>query len=389
MVRSTGIALLKRALAIVERQWPDMADAHMKVPLELYHCEEAAARERELFETSPLALVASSEIAMPHDYLARQAAGRSVLLTRDADGVAHAFLNYCRHRGAEPVSGCGNARSFSCPYHAWTYDTQGRLIGMPLRDRYRDLDTASLGLVELPSEERHGFLWVVLRPDAPIDVAAHLGELDAELASLGCAEMTYYSSLAQEPLAANWKSVSEGLLEALHVPFVHRDTFALNPQAAAVDLALFDAVGPHIRWVLPMFNSEEAARIRDTPEAEWDIAASIACVWWISPGLLIADELYGLIYADLTPGPTPTESVIRYGWLSPTPQAPEGLPAPEAMAARAARAVGQDQPVWEGCGRGLARGAHGFALIGRNEKGVQLLHQSIARQVGFEGLRYC
>jgi len=63
MLRNTGIALMKRALGLVERQWPDMADAHMKVPLEVYYCEEAAAREQSLFETSPLALVASCEIA--------------------------------------------------------------------------------------------------------------------------------------------------------------------------------------------------------------------------------------------------------------------------------------------------------------------------------------
>jgi hypothetical protein len=58
------------------------------------------------------------------------------------------------------------------------------------------------------------------------------------------------------------------------------------------------------------------------------------------------------------------------------------------MAARAARAVGQDQRVWEGCGRGLRRGAHPFELIGRNEKGVQLFHELLAEQTGYRGLRY-
>ena len=164
MLRNVGIELMKRALALMENQWPEMADSHMQVPLEYYNDEEFAAREREIFETSPLALCAASEIGNRHDYIVRSAVGRSVLLTRDGDGVAHAFLNYCRHRGAEPARGCGNARSFQCPYHAWTYDSKGKLVGMPLRDRYEGLDLSSLGLVELPSEERHGFLWAVLRP---------------------------------------------------------------------------------------------------------------------------------------------------------------------------------------------------------------------------------
>ncbi len=389
MQRSVGIGLMKRALEVVESQRPELADRYMQVPLEYYTREDLAARERELFETQPLALLASTEIGAPHDYRVRDAVGRSVLLTRDADGTAHAFLNYCRHRGAEPASGCGNARAFSCPYHGWSYDSRGRLVGMPLRDRYEGLDLSQLGLVELPSEERHGFVWVVLRPGAPIDVAAHLGELDDEIGALGCAGMTYHASLERQPLGASWKSVAEGLVESLHVPFVHPDTFGLNPQAVGVDLAFYDAIGPHVRYGLPKFGTDDVARIRALAEDDWDPPSSIGCVWWISPGLLLANELYGLIYADLAPGSHVREAIFRYGWLSPVETAPPGEPSPDEMAARAARAVGQDRPVWETCGRGLANGAHGHALIGRNEKGVQLLHEAIARQIGYEGLRYC
>jgi len=387
MQRDVAIGLMRRAVTIAEAQLPEMADSHMEVPLDYFSDEELAAKEKELFETSPLALLAASEIANPHDYVVRNAVGRSVLLTRDEDGVAHAFLNYCRHRGAEVAHGCGNGRRFTCPYHAWVYDTGGSLVGMPLRERHGDFDLSPYGLVELPSEERHGFVWVVLRRDHPIDVAAHLGDLDDEIADLGCDKMQYYSALSEAPLAANWKSVAEGLLEGLHVPYVHADTFNLNPQAANVDIAFYDAIGPHIRWGLPMFGKEEAQRLRATPEAEWCPEQGIGCIWLISPGLLLANELYGLIYADLSPGAAVNGSSFRYGWLSPVTEPPDGMPAPEEMAARAARAVAQDQLVWEGCGRGLARGAHGYELIGPNEKGVQLFHQLLARQTGFAGLR--
>ena len=114
------------------------------------------------------------------------------------------------------------------------------------------------------------------------------------------------------------------------------------------------------------------------------------CAWCalISPGLLLANELYGIIYADLTPGDRVDQAFFRYGWLSPVQEPPEGMPSPEEMAARAARAVRQDQAVWEGCGRGLSRGAHGHELIGRNEKGLQLFHEALARQTGYTGLRY-
>jgi phenylpropionate dioxygenase-like ring-hydroxylating dioxygenase large terminal subunit len=386
--RDVAIGLMRRAIKIAESQWPEMADRPLEVPLDYFTDEGVAARERHLFETQPLALCASSEIGSPDDYLVRNAVGRSVLLTRDEDGVAHAFLNYCRHRGAEPAQGCGNSRRFTCPYHAWVYDTKGHLVGMPLRDRHDGLDLSQYGLVELPSEERHGFVWVVLQRDHPIDVAAHLGELDAEIGSLGCDRMTYYSSIEEAPLAANWKSVAEGLLEGLHVPYVHADTFNLNPQAVNVDLAFYDRVGPHVRWGLPMFDKVDAARLAALPEEEWNPDESIGCIWLISPGLLLAHELYGIIYADLAPGFATDEASFRYGWLSPVAEPPAGMPSPEEMAARAARAVGQDQVVWEGCGRGLSRGAHGYELIGRNEKGVQLFHEALADQTGYAGLRY-
>jgi hypothetical protein len=65
------------------------------------------------------------------------------------------------------------------------------------------------------------------------------------------------------------------------------------------------------------------------------------------------------------------------------------MPTPAEMAARAARGVRQDEPVWAGCARGLSKGAHEFALIGRNEKAVQLFHEGLARQTGYNGLRSC
>lgn len=389
MQHDVAIGLMRRALTLIETQMPEMAEAHMQVPLDYYGSLELAAKEKALFETSPLALVAATEVGQPHDYVVRNAVGRSILVTRDEDGAAHVFLNYCRHRGAEPAKGCGNSRRFSCPYHAWNYDSKGRLVGMPLRQRYQELDLSQLGLVELPSEERHGFIWGVLTPGHPIDVAAHLGpEIDAELASLGCARMDYYPSLAEAKLDTNWKSVAEGLLEGLHLPHVHPDTFGLNPQASHIDLAFYDRFGPHIRWGMGLFGKDQVAGLRVTPESEWKPMENIGCIWLISPGLLLSHELYGMIYADLTPGPSVTESYLRYGWLSPVKEAPAGMPSPEHMAARAARGVLQDQPVWEGCGRGLTRGGHDYALIGRNEKGLQLFHEQLAERIGYEGLRY-
>ncbi len=388
MEREAALGLMRRAVDIGVQVWPEMAERHMEVPLDYFSDPAIFATEKALYERSPLALIASCEIPDANDFVVRNAVGRSVLVTRDEDGRAHAFLNYCRHRGAEPAHGCGNARRFTCPYHAWVYDPKGALVGMPLRDRHDSLDLENYGLVELPSEERHGFVWVVLRRDLPIDVAAHLGTLDDEIGRLRCDTMRYYPSHEEARIDANWKAVAEGLLEGIHVPIVHAQTFNLNPQAANVDLAYYDGFGPHVRWGLGLFDHDGATQLQSTPEAEWKPDESIGNIWLISPGLLLANELYGVIYATLTPGAHPAESFFRYGWLSPVTEAPEGMPGPEQMADRARRAVYEDLAVWEGCGRGLTMGQHGHELIGRNEKGLQLFHEGLARETGYTGLRY-
>ena len=389
MQRDLAIGLMRRAITVAETQWPEMADANMEVPLDYFTNEEIAAKERALYETSPLALVASSEIANPHDYLVRNAVGRSVLLTRDEDGIAHAFLNYCRHRGAEPAHGCGNERRFTCPYHAWVYDTKGQLVGMPLRDRYDDLDMSRYGLVELPSEERHGFVWVVLRRDHPIDVAAHLGELDTEIGQLGCDRMQLLlvdpGSTARRQLEVGRRGPARGAARSLRArrhlqpessggerrPRVlrrHRSPRALG--AADVRQGRSRAAEGHAR-----------DRVAPRGEHRLHLAHLAGAAAWPT-------SCTGSSTPTSAPGRASTSRRSATAGSARSSEAPDGMPGPEEMAARAARAVGQDQLVWEGCGRGLARGAHGYELIGRNERGVQLFHETLAHQLGYAGLRY-
>lgn len=387
-------SLLERTIRIVDAQVPELAEACMAVPLDYYRNEEFAERERALFMTKPRPVAASSEVPGSDDYLVRISMERSLLVTRDKEGMPHVFLNYCRHRGAEPASGCGNARRHSCPYHGWSYNSKGELVAMPLADRNMGLDYSKLGLVELPSEERHGLIWAILTPGQPIDVAAHLGPVDAQLAGLGMETMRYCNALPYEPIGANWKCVAEGVVESIHVPFVHRATFNVDPgsdgerfaTATAVDLAIYDRFGPHLRYCLPLFGPDEVADLRARKAqglaVDWH---DIAQVWLISPGVLIANDSWGLDIGFMEPGPTTDTAFFRYGWMG-WPQAPEGMPSLDDMTNRAGMAVREDAPVWAGCGRGLKLGQHAAAVIGRNELGVQLFHAALAEETGYGGL---
>ena len=78
----------------------------------------------------------------------RSVIGDSLLITRDKYGVSHVFLNYCRHRGAMPACGAGNARRFTCPYHSWTYKNTGELAGLPGAPGFEGLDRSAYGLIQ-------------------------------------------------------------------------------------------------------------------------------------------------------------------------------------------------------------------------------------------------
>ena len=98
-------------------------------------------------------------------------AGVPVLIVRGREGKLRAFLNVCRHRGAKVAEGCGEARLFVCPYHAWTYELTGKVRGIPDERCFPDVRDERSSLAELPLCEKHGLVWVIPTPadDAAAD----------------------------------------------------------------------------------------------------------------------------------------------------------------------------------------------------------------------------
>jgi phenylpropionate dioxygenase-like ring-hydroxylating dioxygenase large terminal subunit len=273
---------------------------------------------------------------------------------------------------------------------------KGHLLSMPLASRNPTLDLDRHGLIELASEERHGLIWVILTPGLPIDVAAHLGPVDRQLDDHGMKSRRYLPSYSLS-ITANWKAVAEGNLESLHVPFVHKATFNVDPRTDDTkqenrytgfpDLGVYESLGNHIHWILPIFvDGIEAARRERTRghPLTWE---QIGNLWFISPGVAIYNDLYGIGVQFTEPGPTVDSTVMQGGWMAPR-DIPGNYPPPEEMAQRLKTAILEDIPIWNGCGRGLSLGSHPYAVIGRNEKGVQLFHEALAAQTGYNGLDY-
>ncbi len=373
--------LTRRALQLVTSGTTDMAPDVLRVPLSYYRDPEILRRERqEILETTPLALVPSAQMLAPHDFVVREVLGRSVLVSRDSDGAARAFLNYCRHRGARPAEGCGSARRFTCPYHAWTYDSAGQLVGIPGREGFAGIDPTEHGLVELPSEERHGFVWVILTVGTPLDLSAHLGPLDAELA-MWRYETYGYLTEREFTSEVNWKNALEAFAEGYHFPYVHgQSVIGMNTVA---NTSVHDAFGLNHRLGFP-FNWITA--LEENPNGDWDPRANMGVIYWIYPNLVLANSPIGVEIIDILPGTDPVSCVVRHGWMGIVPATDDDTRAGyEAVYEQVHAAVREeDFTLLPSCGDGVRHGQHDHMLIGRNEIGVQHLIRSLAGQLAVE-----
>src|SRR5215470_17286430 len=201
MNRQEELAVGRRLLGHIDGRTTDLAEAMFRNRTLAYSCRERAALERNrLFRDRPIFMGLSTRLPKPGDYLTEDVAGMPLLLTRGADGQVRAFANICRHRGAPVAEGCGNARAFVCPYHGWTYDSAGKLLGTTDKVGFAGIDLASHGLVRLPVAEKHGVMFVRPKPiaaegdSASIDIDAELGGLVPDLEALKLASYPIFST---------------------------------------------------------------------------------------------------------------------------------------------------------------------------------------------------
>jgi len=161
------------------------------------------------------------EIAEPGSYHTSRAGDIPVLILRDREGELRAFLNVCRHRGSIVCKGSGRRETIQCPYHAWTYGLDGRLLKAPRSDREGGFDANELGLVQLQLDTWGPFVFV--NPDldaAPL--ADTLEDVPERIAAAGIdVDALRFVSRAESEYEANWKICAENFLECYHCPTAH------------------------------------------------------------------------------------------------------------------------------------------------------------------------
>ena len=163
----------------------------------------------------------ASQVAEPGRFMTVQTGRESALVIRGEDGELRAFRNVCRHRAARLREGSGDCgKALRCPYHGWTYRTDGRLIGVPEGRGFPGLDKSALGLMPASVELFHGLVFVNLDPDAA-PLAPTLTGLGEKLAPYGIERLEPFGDFATSSQPANWKIVADNYLEGYHVPIAH------------------------------------------------------------------------------------------------------------------------------------------------------------------------
>ncbi|MGE0667183.1 MAG: SRPBCC family protein [Sphingomonadales bacterium] len=352
-----------------------MAPGVYKVPASAYTDEARFKREIDLiFKRMPLMLAPSAEVPNPGDYKAMTPFGTPVLITRGKDGKARAFMNACGHRGA-PLRDCGTGKAtrFVCPYHGWTYNNEGKLVGVAASSEFGEFDRDEYGLPALPTYEKAGLIWAILDPKSTVDIAASLSGYDDMLAHFNFDNWYLFDSRTLR--GPNWKIAYDGYLDFYHLPVLHKTTIGgdRSPQANYYDW------GPHQRVTSP----DRYLHLDKIPEDQWPMEDVMTGVWTIFPHISIASFKgggRGAMISQLFPGSTVGESFTTQYYMmekEPDQAGKDGARKQFDLLENVVR--DEDYKTGLQVQESLSSGARNHSLFGRNEWGGQRFHGWVQR----------
>ncbi|MEP2990104.1 MAG: aromatic ring-hydroxylating dioxygenase subunit alpha [Parasphingorhabdus sp.] len=382
--------LIEMTRSLVEHGKADtmeLVDEVVAVPASDYTDEERFELEKEkIFKRLPLMVAPSCELPEPGCFKAMEIAGIPVLVTRQKDGTAQAFLNSCTHRGNPVAEGSGKASRFVCGYHGWTFKNTGELMGIASAQDFGAVDKAAFCLKKFPTLERAGLIWATLDPDSTLDIETYLCGYDELLNHFGLENWILFE---QRTLPGpNWKTAYDGYLDFYHLPVLHANTFG----ADFYNRANFFAWGPHQRLSAPsktsqMVGSDDQIDLTQMDEKDWPIEALTQGVWTIFPHISIA-SFYGgggrgAMISQLFPGKNVGESfTTQFYVMEKEPDSDEVRQgAHDQFAFLETVVADEDYTTGKRQHEALQSGMLDKVWFGRNEGGGQAFHQWVDRLI--------
>ncbi len=325
--------------------------------------------KRRIFASSWQVVCHLNDIPRAGDYHTLQFLAHSLIVIRNADGGVRAFHNVCRHRAARLLDGPSGhcAGRIVCPYHAWTYDSEGRLTGVPHRHEFEGLRMQDHGLAPVETEIFLGFVFLRLEPGLP-SVAEMFAPYARELAAYRFEELVPLGRVTLRSRQVNWKNVTDNYSDGLHINVAHPGLTRLFGQS-------YDIEAKH--WVDRM-----SGVLRDIPSSQPSerlYQALLPPVSHLSPDrqrLWLYFKLWPNIAFDIYPDQidfmqmipvSPTETLIReIAYVHPDSR--REMRVARYLNWRINRQVSlEDKALIERVQAGMASGAYRSGPLGRNE----------------------
>ncbi|MDB9764003.1 aromatic ring-hydroxylating dioxygenase subunit alpha [Gammaproteobacteria bacterium] len=266
---------IDRIFTHIDNGTTDLGDTIWKEPVENYYSLERFNAEIALLRKLPIPYCPSAALPQNGSYIARNASKTPLLVVRGEDGEVRAFINACRHRGMQVANGSGcKKKAFVCPYHAWTYSLEGKLKRIPGEDGFPDLNKDDHRLVEVSAIEKGGIVYV--QQDGQIDINSLEKCLNYFTDDQ---EMFQHGEVTDK---ANWKLLTETLLEGYHIKSLHRDTF--YPYGLD-NINLVETFGPNSRVIFPFKRIE---KLRDLQPNERKIKGTVTAVYHLFPNASVS-----------------------------------------------------------------------------------------------------
>ncbi|MEO8617811.1 MAG: aromatic ring-hydroxylating dioxygenase subunit alpha [Sphingomicrobium sp.] len=343
------------------------------VPASVYiDPDRFAAEQANIFGKLPLLLAPSALLSHADRAVTHDDYGVPVIVSRDHDGTAHVLANVCRHRGTRLLTSDDEdplpATRIVCPYHAWTYRSDGSLLGLPRAECFPGLDKNEHGLMRFPTHECGGLIWFSRNPDDDFSAIEPVCE---DFDAFGVADHFLYKRKTHE-VAANWKMVIDAFLEAYHVQRLHASTIA---SFFADGITVADRIADHQRAVVGRADYLVGVDCNDWPA----LRRAVTFTYHLFPNTIVVVSPDYINIMVVTPQSVGHCLVEDFMLIAEEPQTNEA----EAHWKRSwdlldgATFAGEDFAAAELCYRGLVSGLQKETLLGTLEAGLADFHARV------------
>ena len=266
--------LIDRIFQHIDHKTTDLGEREWQEPVEHYYSQARFEQEIQMLRQRPVVFCPSSALPEKGSYIARTAAGTPLVVVRGQDNQVRAFINACRHRGMKVVDGSGCARALSCPYHAWTYNLDGSLKGIPGKEAFPQLASDAPGLIEVSAIEKGGLVYVQQEGEIDSDPMTHALDFFVD------GQICFHQSETTDE--ANWKLLTETLLEGYHIKSLHRDSFY---PFGLDNINVVETFGQNARVVYPFKRIE---KLREIARGDRDITGLATLVYHLFPNVSVS-----------------------------------------------------------------------------------------------------